>query len=165
MAATGGAGSVRKLRAAIEHSVSAAASGDPAEFELAGQLLAAADQQRLRLVQGQIVRDLLEELHPGGLSGADAQDVLQRCVQAAIGWYPAVDAQVLVIALLGALNAAEPDDQPVTDERTVALHGSLLIADLIGATGDGSAQPAAELDRLLDSAFAEIQRAETIELP
>ena len=156
MTATGGAGSVRRLRSAIVHAVSAAGAGNGPEFELAATELAATDQPRLRLVQGQIVRELLEELHPDGLDGAGAQDVVRRCVRAAIGWYPAVDAQVLVIALLGALNA---------DERTVAVHGSLLVAELLGATGGGSEQPAPELNLLLDRAFAELQRAETIELP
>lgn len=167
MAAIGGAASMRAMRAAVIETVTAAIGRDGERFELAVRRLAAQDQQRLRLVQGQIVRELLEELYPDGLSGADAQDVLERCVQVCAGWYPAVDATILLVGLLGALNAQEPDEQPAAEPVTVAAHGSLLIADLLATTGDPATRPAAEadLDSRLDRAFAEIERAETMELP
>jgi hypothetical protein len=100
--------------------------------------------------------------------------VLEDCVRSAAGWFPAVDAEVLVILLAGALGIHQPDAIPPGDLRPedpepapeprrlsaleVASHAPLLIADLLA----GSGRP---LSRYLDAAFAEIYRAETIEMP
>lgn len=168
MSGTGGLASVRGIRTAIGAAVAAAGTGDPVAFEAAAARLAGQDQQRLRVVQGAIVRELLEDLHPDGLAGEDAQQVVQRCVTAAAGWYPAVDAEVLVTALLGALGAHDPDERPPVEAGGLAVHGALLIADLL-AVPTGPPTPtdpiAARLERYLDSALAEIKRAETVELP
>ena len=136
VAVLGGAGSVRTMRAAVIEAVLAARAADGDRFADAVSQLAAQDQQRLRLVQGQLVRELLEVLHPDGLSAAEAGDALGHCVRAVAGWYPAVDATVLVTALMGSLGAHDPDGQPPLAPAVVAAHGSLLIADLLSGADD-----------------------------
>ncbi|MBV9823814.1 MAG: hypothetical protein JO144_16410 [Actinobacteria bacterium] len=167
------------LRRAIAESVDAARAEDADRFAEAATRLAAQDPQRLVLVQSGVIRSLLEDLHPDGLSGADAQDLLRRCLTWAVSWYPRADPRVLV--LTGALglddggtapaasdDAAEPaasEDSgevgPVSaapDPVAPSEGAALLIADLLSAAG-------APLTGYLDAALAELERAETIELP
>ena len=165
------------LRRAIGESVEAARAEDAERFGEAAGRLAAQDPQRLVLVQAGVIRSLLEELHPDGLSSADAQDVLRRCLTWAAAWYPQADPGVLVLVLTGALGltdsaqAAEPaasdsDPDAEADDSRPAAAGpaalsegaALLIADLLGAAG-------APLAGYLDAALAELERAETIEMP
>jgi hypothetical protein len=168
------------LRRGIGESVDAALAQDADRFADASARLAGQDQQRLVLLQAGVIRSLLEELHPDGLSSADAQDVLRRCLTSAASWFPQADPGVLVLVLTGALGLAEgtgpapataPDDGPDPDPDSepgpqrltaepIALSqaAALLIADLLAASG-GS------LTGYLDAALAELERAETIELP
>ncbi len=161
MSAIAGAASMRAIREAVTEAVSAIRARDGEQFEIARHRLASLDQERLRLVQGSMVRELLEELHPSGLSGADAQQVLERCSQAAGSWLPAADAMIMVTVLMGALGAQDPDQAAPTDRSEIAAHGCLLIEDLLTARGEASGG----LERYLSGAFAEIERAETMELP
>jgi hypothetical protein len=162
-----GAGSVRTIRAAVADAVLAATAADAERFDDASTTLAALDQQRLTLVQGAIVRELLENLHPDGLAGEDAQEVLTRTFKAAVIWYPTVDAEAMIAVLMGSLGAADPDETSQLDQAGIAVHGSLLIADLLTASMESPTPDNAAklLNGLLDSAFAEIQRAETMEMP
>jgi hypothetical protein len=169
------------LRRAIGESVDAALARDAERFAEAAGRLAVQDPQRLVLLQAAVIRSLLEHLHPDGLSSADAQDVLRRCLTSAATWYPQADLAVLVLVLTGALGLAEPAPMTPTDHDAepdsaadpdgVAepAHGvagpaalsqgaALLIADLLEAAG-------APLAGYLDAALAELERAETIELP
>jgi hypothetical protein len=167
------------LRRAIGESVDAARAEDADRFAEAATRLAAQDPHRLVLVQAGVVRSLLEESHPDGLSSADAQDVLRRCLTWAASWYPPADPGVLVLVLTGALGLAdgtptaepaasndsgEVDSGEVGSVRTAAgpavlsEGAALLIADLLAATG-------APLAGYLDAALAELERAETIEMP
>jgi hypothetical protein len=63
---------------------------------------------------------------------------------------------VLLVVLTGALGLSDPDEQPVLPPAAVARNAVLLLAHLLGQ------RPAA---RYLDAAFAELQRAETVEMP
>lgn len=173
------------LRRAIGESVDAALAEDADRFAEAATRLAAQDPQRLVLVQAGVIRSLLEELHPAGLSSADAQDLLRRCLSWAASWYPQADPRVLVLVLTGALglddgaaapaasdtassddasddsDTARDDAGPVTaaaDPAAPSVAAALLIADLLSAAG-------APLAGYLDAALAELERAETIELP
>jgi hypothetical protein len=161
------------LRRAIGESVDAALAEDAERFGEAAGRLAVQDPQRLVLVQAGVIRSLLEELHPDGLSAADAQDVLRRCLASAASWYPQADPGVLVLVLTGALGLAEaaqpaatdsdgetdPDSERVTaDPAALSTGAVLLIADLLTAAG-------APLTGYLDAALAELERAETIEMP
>lgn len=165
------------LRRAIDESVAAALARDAERFADASDRLAIQDQQRLVLVQAGVIRSLLEELHPDGLSSADAQDVLRRCLTSAFSWYPQADPGVLVLVLTGALGLAEgtapppaatpdsdldpdakPEPVPTAGPAALSQGAALLIADLLAAAG-------APLTGYLDAALAELERAETIELP
>lgn len=179
------------LRRGIGESVDAALAQDAERFADASGRLAVQDQQRLVLVQAGVIRSLLEELHPDGLSSADAQDVLRRCLTSAASWFPQAEPGVLVLVLTGALglttsaegtgpaptaasdsdNASESDNndnsEPDTDSdpkrptagpAALSQGAALLIADLLAACG-------APLSGYLDAALAELERAETIELP
>ena len=170
------------LRRAIGESVDAARAEDADRFAEAAVRLAAQDPQRLGQVQAGVIRSLLEESHPDGLSSADAQDVLRRCLTWAASWYPRADPGVLVLVLTGALGLTESAAEPAAsdDSREVDLDSregspdgtvrtaagpaalsegaALLTADLLTAAG-------APLAGYLDAALAELERAETIELP
>lgn len=141
------------------------APGDRALRSLAGALTAAVetgtdedlarlaqlDPTQVRTVTGAVVRDLLEQLHPDGLSGDDVAAVL-RSVQVD-------DPQVLLLVLTGALGLLDADDQPATLTPEVAVRYSVaLIAGLL-ATARSPLQP------WLETALAERHRAETVEMP
>jgi hypothetical protein len=139
--------------------VTAAVAGDREAFGAALIALAALDAERVRVVLGHVVRALLEELHPDGLSADDVRGVLPRCVRAVIGWYPEVDPALLVVVLSNALGIGDPDDEPrETEPAAVTAHAVLLTADLVTAAGHPVAGH-------LNAAIAEIARAETIEMP
>jgi hypothetical protein len=154
---------VAGLRRAVSEAVEAALSRDADRFALAADRLAVQDQQRLVLVQAWVLRCLLEHLHPDGLSSADAQDVLRRCLLSTAAWRPQADPGVLVLVLTGALGLADPDSDPggaslAGGPAALSQGAALLIADLLSAAGS-------PLAGYLDAAFAELERAETIELP
>jgi hypothetical protein len=174
----------RSIAASATDSVAAARSRDREEFQQAAVRLAALNAEQVGVVLGAVVRSLLEDVHPDGLSGEDVQAVLERCVRSAAGWLPEVDPNVLVALLIGALGVHQPNahesrvnesdviasdaNEPHANESDgacgpltstdVALHAPLLVADLLARSGRG-------LAGYLDSAFAEIARAETIEMP
>jgi hypothetical protein len=170
----------RTIAATLTDAVAGARVADLEALQRAAERLvsvstaAPGGQEYVAVALGAVLRSLLEETHPDGLSGEDVQTVLEDCVRSAAGWFPAVDAEVLVILLAGALGIHQPDAIPPGDLRPedpepapeprrlsaleVASHAPLLIADLLA----GSGRP---LSRYLDAAFAEIYRAETIEMP
>ncbi len=98
--------------------------------------LAGLDPQQVGLVIGRVVRVLLEEGHPDGLTGDDIRGVLERCVRTAARWWPAVDANVIVVLLTGALGVHQFDDDAAPlSAAAMARHGALLTADLLAAAG------------------------------
>jgi hypothetical protein len=144
---------------AVTDSVDAARANDLAAFEEATERLAVLDPEQLTLVQAAVIRALLEDTHAGGLSGEDVAEVLERCVRSAAGWLSDFDPTLLVTVLTGALGVFDPDEEPrVVNRLGLATHASLVIADLLVA---GDLQPSG----YVDMALAEIQRAETIEMP
>jgi hypothetical protein len=148
---------VRAIAGKIEAAVAAAQTQDAVAFEQAGSDLAGLDPQQVGLVVGGIVRVLLEEQHPDGLSGDDIRGVLERCVRAAAQWWPPVDANVIVVLLTGALGVHQFDDDAAPlSAAAMARHGALLTADLLAG------RPAAPY---LQAVFADIARSETIEQP
>lgn len=144
------------LRRAITEAVEAASSQDADRFALAAERLAVQDPQRLVLVQAWVLRSLLEQLHPDGLSSADAQDVLRHCLQWTAQWHTEIEPGVLVLVLTGALGLSE--DAAAAGPAALGAGAALLTADLLGAAGG-------PLSGYLDAALAELERAETIELP
>jgi hypothetical protein len=150
----------RAIAAAVRDALAAAGSADRVAFQRAAERLTALDREQVGLVLGAVVRSLLEEMHPGGLTGEDMQDVLVRCAADSAAWFPAVDADVLLILLAGSLgiHADGEEARPVTAAE-MSSHAPLLITTLIGpGAGD-------RFDAHLDAAFAEIARSETVEMP
>jgi hypothetical protein len=149
----------RAIAEAATETVTAARARDPGAFEEAAEGLAALDPEQAGIVLGAVVRSLLEELHPDGLTGDDVGTVLGRCTRSAMEWCPGVDADVLLALLAGALGIHPSDEEPrPPGGPAVARHAPLLIADLTTVSG----RPVAGY---LHAAFAEIARAETVELP
>lgn len=200
--AAGGRAATSSIRAAIAESTAAAFAAELPRFQLAVTQVATQNPEQLAIVQAAIIRELLEDLHPGGLSGADAQLILERCIRSATGWYADADPTVMVGVLTGALGLSDPVDaeRPPADRRVLCAHACLLIADLIDAaeradtdrpdtdrsdpdrphtsrpdasqpnnhqrdSREGDARRSALLEHYLRTALAEIERAETIELP
>jgi hypothetical protein len=147
----------RAVASGIDAAVAAAQAQDAAAFEEAGTALAGLDPQQVGLVVGGVVRVLLEEGHPDGLTGDDIRGVLERCVRAAARWWPPVDANVIVVLLTGALGVHQFDDDAAPlPAAAMARHGALLTADLLGGR---------PLEPYLTAVFADIARSETIEQP
>ena len=140
----------------VTAAVGATAGADGAGFADAVGRLSTVDPSRVALVLGWAVRALLEELHPDGMDGEDVRAVLAGCVTAAGAWESEVDPSVLLVVLTGALGMSDPDEQPALPPAAVARNATLLLAHLLAG------RPAAPY---LDAAFAELQRAETIEMP
>ena len=184
-------GPARMIGRAISRSVAAAGDRDRAEYEIVAADLAALPADQAGGVLGAVARALLEDQHPDGLDGDDIQAVLARCYRDAVSWLPPerVDAHVLLAVLASALGiheagvtyeditapaSTEADEwtsTPVggTAQREAlavtaptaaqyAWHAPLLLADLLAA-GRRS------LSFYLDAAFADIARAETMEMP
>ncbi len=143
---------------AIDAAVTAAGSDDAAAFEQAQAQLNRVDHDQLRMLLGQVSRELFERAHPDGLDSDDAEQALRSCAASAAGWFLALDPDALVVALTGALGVSEPGDSPVPDEKSVVAHGLLLIADQLRTSG----QP---LEPTFDSAMRELKRAQTVEMP
>lgn len=150
-----GPAAARGIRKAVTATVAAAQAHQLEPLRAASS---AKDPERLAIVQGSVVRTLLEQLHPGGLSSADAQETIQRCAKAAAPWYPDLDPNLLVLVLMGALGATDPTDSPQPNHTVISEHAALLIADLLAVADE-------PLDGYLSFALAEIERAETMEMP
>ncbi|GAA1819380.1 hypothetical protein HC028_10855 [Planosporangium flavigriseum] len=154
----------RSIAACVTDAVAAAQAGDRAEFQESATRLAALNPEQVGMVLGAVVRSLLEDVHPDGLAGDDVQAVLERCVRATAGWLPQVDPDVLAALLVGALGFHEPFRQDADGQARplrpmdTAVHAPLLVADLLTVSEQG-------LDGYLNAAFAEIARAETMEMP
>ncbi len=150
----------RAVAAALQATVQAASDADAeALSEHAGEL-AALDSEQTGTAQGAVTRMLLEELHPDGLDGDDIRSVLEGCTRWAAAWFPPADPHALLIVLAGALgiHPEEHDEVARPTPAALASHAPLLVAYLLRNSGR-------QLDPYLTAAFAEIERAETMEAP
>jgi hypothetical protein len=147
----------RALAEAVAASVSAARAGEAQAFAGATARLTALDTERVRAVLSGLLRPLLEDLHPDGLTGDDLRDAVDGCVRDS-GWQQ-VDPGVLVVVLAGALGVHPGDEErPEAPPAAVTRHACLLVAQLLtGAPRN--------LTSYLAESFAEIARAETVEQP
>ena len=146
----------RDIAAAVTATVAAAAARDATALLATAARLAALNPEQVGLVLGAVTWSLLEDLHPDGLRGDDVRAVVERCVLGAAAWYPDVDPDVVVDLLSDVLDVPRPFRKPEPAE--VAVHGPLLVADLLAAGGR-------QLDGYLAAAFAEIARGELVEPP
>src|SRR4051794_4296136 len=149
----------RAIATAVSDTLTAARSADAVEYELCCQRLASLDREQVGLVLGAVVRSLLEEVHPGGLVGEDIQAVLAECAAGA-AWCPDLDVDVLLVLLAGALGIhPDAEDPRPVSALQMSRNAPLLIAALL------SRSPMLSFDARLGVAFAEIARAETVEMP
>lgn len=144
---------VRSIAGAVTDAVRAAQHQDPDAFSAAAARLAVPDGEQVRRVLTGVLRPLLEDLHPDGLTGDDLRTVVESCVRRVAGWTD-VDPQLLVVVLAGVFGVHPHDeDRPDASRPEVLRHVCLLTADLLRSSG-------APLARYLDAALAEIARAE-----
>ncbi|MEV4534217.1 hypothetical protein AB0J82_10355 [Asanoa sp. NPDC049518] len=122
----------RPIADAADDAVLAAGARDAEAFESAIARLAAGDPAQVGLLLGTVTRHALEEGHPDGLDSSDVQDTLTAVVTGAREWQAAVDPQVVLLLLAGALGVHEPDpDEPPLPADVSARHGVLLVAHLV----------------------------------
>jgi hypothetical protein len=145
---------VRPIAEAVADAVQAAQQQDSDAFSPAAARLATLGAEQVRRVLTGVLRPLLEDLHPDGLSGDDLRAVVEACVRR-VGCWAEVDPQLLVVVLAGVFGVHPDDeDRPEAAGPDVLLrHACLLAADLLTSSGTG-------LSGYLDAAFAEIFRAE-----
>lgn len=146
------------MSTALSVGIAAAQAADRAGFAAATELLRRQDPAQIGVAQAATIRAMLEQRFPSGLDGEDIRAVLTDCVRSSTAWLPDVDVTALIAVLTSALGMAEPDDLPRLDPNVLTLHGCLVIADLATGLAEG-AEPYMQL------ALAEIERAETIEMP
>ncbi|SDO97279.1 hypothetical protein SAMN04515671_2528 [Nakamurella panacisegetis] len=179
-------GPARGIGTAVLLAVDAAQSADRPAFEAAVVELSAQPAEPTGLLLGALIRQLLEDQHVDGLDADDIRTVLSRSYAATTLWLPAdtVRVEALLAVLSSALGIHEPGvtyqevarpsvaadwrdpdlpgDRPIVPRAPTAAeygrHAPLLLADLLSTGG----RP---LVRYLDAAFAEIARAEAMELP
>jgi hypothetical protein len=175
-------GAARELVRIVIRAVDTASSGD--DVATYGTAIARlATEPAGGRVLGDVLRSLLEDIHPDGFSSDDITLVVGRCYRAAVAWLPPerVDVTVLLAALAGALGIHEPGvtyealDLPRSNaeeyrdpDDTVrvkppawpdyAWHAPLLVADLLPFAP-------ATLAGYLESTFAEYARQAREELP
>jgi hypothetical protein len=150
----------RAIATAAAEALTAACSEDPVGFREAAGSLAALDREQVGLVLGAVVRSLLEDSHPGGLTGEGMHDVLARCAAASAVWFPAVDPNVLLVLLAGSLGIHGDEEEPrPVSALEMSSHAPLLICTLLGRA------PGRRFNAHLDAAFTEIARSETVEMP
>jgi hypothetical protein len=149
----------RAIVRASSEAVAAAQAEDPDAYQAAVEQLAAQDSEHVGLVLGAVVRMLLEESHPDGLTADDVQQVLERTARAGLAWWPQTDPQLLLILVTGALGLHFTEEEvPRLAPLQVAGQAPLLVADLLAVRQRS-------LDGYLGTALAEIMRAETMEMP
>ncbi|MGA9871090.1 MAG: hypothetical protein WBQ44_08115 [Rhodococcus sp. (in: high G+C Gram-positive bacteria)] len=149
----------RAIATATEDAVAAARAHSVEDYRSAVSALEAEDSSQVGLVHAEIIKALLEELHPDGLTGENVQDVLTRTVRSS-EWADAVDVDGFVEVLTGALGVADTESPR---PRPRVGHSVLVIADLMAArrAQDETVTPQLFVRR----AIAEIERAQTIEMP
>lgn len=146
----------------LTRAVDAVARADAGDFDGAGAELAGFDADQARTVLGWVLRQGLEERHPDGLDADDLREAVARTARAA-GWFPALDARILVLVLTAALGEhPDPEEVPRLGHALVLQHSLLLVHDLVAAGGAPAGPP---LRRRIDAALAEVRRAETVEMP
>jgi hypothetical protein len=149
----------RAIAEAAVAAVDAARARDEQGLREAADELAGRDPEQVGMVLGSAVRSLLEDLHPDGLSGEDVQDALERCVRDTLVWTSELDVDSLVVVLTGALGVHQQEDGAARpDPRRLAWHAPVLLAFLLAGSGR-------RFEPYLVAAFAEIARAETVEMP
>lgn len=146
---------VRAIASATDEAITGARSRSETDFADAVRLLGAEDSAQVASIHAEMVRSLLEELHPDGLEGEDVQDALTRAVRSAAEWNSDVDVPGFVEVLTGALGVADTEEKRPSPRTEHAL---LIIVDLL-------VRRKSSAEKYIRQAVAEIQRAQTMEMP
>ncbi|MBY3987475.1 hypothetical protein HQO84_15615 [Rhodococcus fascians] len=146
---------VRRIADATVDALAAVVAQDPIAFDEAVELLDRSDAAKAGNVHAEMVRSLLEEVYSDGLTGENVQEVLGRTVRGA-DWLPSVDIAGFVEVLTGALGVTDVDEQ--SRSRPRPAHALLVVADLLAVRRSRA-------ETYVRRAVAEIQRAQTIEMP
>ncbi|BBH64563.1 hypothetical protein ACTI_12480 [Actinoplanes sp. OR16] len=112
-----------------------------------GDELAAQDPAPTGLILGTVVRLLLEDANPDGLTADDVRAALASCVRS----WPAADPQVVLWLLAGALGVLDEEGAPAPKPDVLARHAVALIDDLLAGR---------PVEPWLTAALAEIERSQ-----
>lgn len=162
----------RDIAKSVSAALDAARDRDADGLARATDDLAALPYGHAEAVHSALVRNLLEDTHPGGLSGDDAHALVQGVVAAHPEWAATLDRTALIMVVLGALGVdidpaffagdnQDPEDLPEVPRLTAvesARYATLVIDALLAKT-DGRGAP------YIRAAIDEIARAETVEMP
>ncbi|MEU8236766.1 hypothetical protein AB0C07_00810 [Actinoplanes missouriensis] len=132
----------RPIAAATAGAVAAVREGREPDGDLAAQ-----DPAQTGLILGTVVRLLLEDGHPDGLTADDVRTALSSCVRS----WPAADPQVVLWLLAGALGVLEEDGAPAPKPDVLARHAVALIDDLLAGR---------PVEPWLTAALSEIERSQ-----
>ena len=146
---------VRAIAGATDDAIGSARAKAKDAFVEAIEKLSSEDHVQVAAIHAEMVRSLLEELHPDGLTGEDVQDALSSAVRSAVEWYPDLDVHGFVEVLTGALGVSDTEEKRPSPG---AEHAVLILADLL-------VRRSAAADGYIRSAVAEIRRAQTMEMP
>ncbi|KAA0022404.1 hypothetical protein [Antrihabitans cavernicola] len=149
----------RKIADATDDALTAVRGTDSSALSDALDDLAKLPNPQVSGVHAGIVRELLETLHPDGLTSDDVHAVLERTARGAIGWLPHLDVSAVADVLTGALGVSDPDDETPKRARTAYLQAAVLVIADLAATAH---IPTTDY---IKRAIAEIARAETVEMP
>ncbi|SOD74567.1 hypothetical protein SAMN05892883_3753 [Jatrophihabitans sp. GAS493] len=153
----------RSIAAALDAVVTASRAGDLVAFDDARGELLRLDREQVNGLIGSVTRDLLERLNPDGLDADGAEAAVRSCATTTAGWYPQLDAETLLWALVGALGMAESEERADTSPDVQLAHTLLLMSSLLAdATRIDATTTTVDV---LCAALAEVRRAETMELP
>lgn len=147
----------RRVREGVLAAVRAAGEHDRDALHEQVTLLAAAAPQQVRGLLHVIVLGLMEDAHPDGLDADDVRALLDALLKDTAPWLPNLDPHAVVLVLSGVLSVQE-DDAPPMDYSALLAACAVLVAHLLV----DSPLPLADL---LDQAFGELHRAQTMELP
>lgn len=147
----------REIAEHTSAALAAARSRSAAAWEDATTELVALPYEQVAGVHATMMRELLEELHPDGLTGEDVQAVFERSARTGAAWLPSLHPDTVVAVLTGTLGVSDPDAPKARPDEYLQA-GLVVLADLLAAR---RADPGVYLRR----ALGEIERAETVEMP
>ncbi len=149
----------QRALSAVRAAQAALQTGEAEPFSLALSQQHGNDIEMIATLQAGMIRWLLEDLHPAGLDSEDARELVVRVVTEGAASFPAVDPTAVIVVVTSALGLAEADESESPLPRAVlVVHAHLVIAELVRRT----ARP---FEPYLQRALAEVERAQTIELP
>ena len=147
----------RRVHDAVTGAVAGATALDAGAVDEHVRRLGLADTDQVHAVLHELVLRLLERSHPDGLDADSVRELLDGVLQETAAWLPDLDPHALVLVLGGALSALE-EGTPPAEHHALLMACVVLVAHLLAVLEEPLAPS-------LDAAFAELHRAQTVELP